>query len=121
MAPHKDHHKDHENSRAKLLADGGAWFMNVSSSVAIIFVNKVAMDPTWGYKFVFGEQYFLFQQQQGTACPPSHPHESPAATCLCAMHYMVSFGAIRVFLACGMGEQAHVPFRGGLLYSPHQA
>ena len=29
--------------------------MNVSSAVAIVFVNKFAMDASWGCKFVFGE------------------------------------------------------------------
>ena len=40
--------------------------MNVASSVAIVFVNKVLMDPVWGYKFVFGEALLLH--------PPSHTH-----------------------------------------------
>ena len=35
--------------------DVGAWAFNVTTSVAIVFCNKVLMDPKWGYKFVFGE------------------------------------------------------------------
>lgn len=35
-------------------ADSAAWFMNVLTSVAIVFVNKVLMDPKAGYKFAFG-------------------------------------------------------------------
>lgn len=32
-----------------------AWFMNVSTSVLIVFVNKLLMDPRRGYAFTFGE------------------------------------------------------------------
>lgn len=31
-----------------------AWFMNVSSAVTIVFVNKVLMDQKKGYAFTFG-------------------------------------------------------------------
>jgi hypothetical protein len=31
-----------------------AWFMNVSSAVTIVFVNKVLMDHKKGYAFTFG-------------------------------------------------------------------
>jgi solute carrier family 35 protein E3 len=34
--------------------DGCAWFFNVSTSVLIVFVNKVLMDPKKGYGFTFG-------------------------------------------------------------------
>ena len=39
----------------KVTADAAAWVFNVVSSVAIVFANKVLMDPKWGFKFVFGE------------------------------------------------------------------
>lgn len=32
-----------------------AWMLNVSSSVAIVFVNKVLMDQRGNYRFTFGE------------------------------------------------------------------
>ena len=32
-----------------------AWVLNVSSSVLIVFVNKILMDSSFGYKFVYGE------------------------------------------------------------------
>lgn len=35
--------------------DAAAWAFNVSTSVAIVFCNKVLMDPHWGYKFIFGK------------------------------------------------------------------
>lgn len=40
--------------RAKLIADFTAWAGNVSSSVGIIFINKVLMSTT-GYGFRYGE------------------------------------------------------------------
>lgn len=36
-------------------SDVSAWLGNVSTSVLIVFVNKVLMDPHKGYAFVFGE------------------------------------------------------------------
>lgn len=47
-------------------SDAAAWLGNVSSSVLIVFVNKLLMDPRTGYKFQFGE-FSCFQ----TACTPS--------------------------------------------------
>lgn len=35
--------------------DALAWGGNVSSAVAIVFVNKLLMDPRHGYGFTFGE------------------------------------------------------------------
>jgi len=32
-----------------------AWFLNVSSSVVIVFANKKLLDATSGHGFVFGE------------------------------------------------------------------
>lgn len=37
-----------------LASDASAWFGNVATSVLIVFVNKVLMDPRTGYKFQFG-------------------------------------------------------------------
>ena len=41
------------SSKSQLLADSFAWFGNVSTSVAIIFVNKVLMNVS-GYGFRYG-------------------------------------------------------------------
>lgn len=35
--------------------DGFAWFLNVSTSVVIVFVNKVLLDARTGHGFAFGE------------------------------------------------------------------
>ena len=43
------------NSKSQLAADGAAWLGNVSTSVAIIFVNKVLMNVS-GYGFRYGAQ-----------------------------------------------------------------
>ena len=43
----------HAADRGKLIADFTAWAGNVSSSVGIIFINKVLMSTT-GYGFRYG-------------------------------------------------------------------
>jgi solute carrier family 35 protein E3 len=35
--------------------DGFAWFLNVSTSVIIVFANKVLLDSKTGHAFAFGE------------------------------------------------------------------
>lgn len=35
--------------------DAAAWFMNVSTSVLIVFVNKRLLDPSQGHGFTYGE------------------------------------------------------------------
>lgn len=55
-----------DKDRAKLAADGFAWFGNVSTSVCIIFVNKVLMSST-GYGFRYGEPIFS-NPSQVTSC-----------------------------------------------------
>lgn len=39
----------------KTVEDVFAWMFNVSTSVLIVFVNKLLMDKNFGYGFVFGE------------------------------------------------------------------
>ena len=47
--------KDGPTQKTQALAyDVSAWLGNVSTSVLIVFVNKVLMDPRRGYKFTFG-------------------------------------------------------------------
>ena len=41
------------NAKSQLMADSLAWFGNVSTSVAIIFVNKVLMNVS-GFGFRYG-------------------------------------------------------------------
>lgn len=42
-------------AESRMASDLFAWFLNVSTSVMIVFVNKVLMDNSWGYRFTFGE------------------------------------------------------------------
>lgn len=68
----------------KVVLDSFAWFSNVSTSVLIVFVNKVLMDRNGTYKFVFGESVvrgfctinLLQCQEVGSYIPgiPIHVH-----------------------------------------------
>ncbi|KXZ46534.1 hypothetical protein GPECTOR_42g741 [Gonium pectorale] len=69
-----------------------AWFLNVSTSVLIVFVNKLLMDPKMGYKFVF-------------------------ATTLCAFHFLVCGGSVRAMELIGIGKRASMPLYDCLLFA----
>ena len=71
----------------KMLGDVLAWSLNVSSSVAIVFVNKILMDPLRGFGFVY-------------------------ATTLCCFHFFVSGLAVKASEALGYSTFAKLPFRG---------
>ncbi|GLC37605.1 hypothetical protein PLESTB_001668700 [Pleodorina starrii] len=68
----------------KLAMDVFAWFLNVSTSVLIVFVNKVLMDPHMGYHFVF-------------------------ATTLCAFHFLACGASVRLMELFGCGKRATMP------------
>ncbi len=70
-----------------LLADVGAWALNVSTSVMIVFVNKVLMDPRHGHGFGF-------------------------ATSLCALHFAVSALAIKLTEWAGYSTPVKLPLKG---------
>jgi hypothetical protein len=57
----------------KLAYDGLAWFLNVSTSVLIVFVNKALMDPKKGYGFKFGERPLTPDQPAAPAQKPWPP------------------------------------------------
>lgn len=52
-------------------SDAFAWFLNVSSAVTIVFVNKVLMDKSKGYAFTFGKYLQLVDSYLDNlqACP----------------------------------------------------
>ncbi|PNW76880.1 hypothetical protein CHLRE_11g479950v5 [Chlamydomonas reinhardtii] len=77
---------------AKMATDVFAWFLNVSTSVLIVFVNKVLMDPKMGYKFVF-------------------------ATTLCAFHFLACGASVRIMEAVGIGKRAVMPLKDCLLFA----
>jgi len=72
--------------------DALAWIFNVTSSVLIVFSNKLLMDPKWGYKFVF-------------------------ATTLCALHFFASAIAVKSFEAMGFSQKASMPLAEKLYFS----
>lgn len=76
----------------KAATDLLAWFLNVVSSVLIVFVNKVLMDPNWGHKFVF-------------------------ATTLCSFHFFASGATVWVSEYLGFGTPARLPWRDTLIFS----
>ncbi|GFR45742.1 hypothetical protein Agub_g7158 [Astrephomene gubernaculifera] len=76
----------------KLAMDVFAWFLNVSTSVLIVFVNKVLMDPKVGYKFVF-------------------------ATTLCAFHFLSCGGSVKAMEAMGFGKRASMPWKDCIVFA----
>ncbi|KAG2427131.1 hypothetical protein HXX76_012641 [Chlamydomonas incerta] len=75
-----------------MATDVFAWFLNVSTSVLIVFVNKVLMDPKMGYKFVF-------------------------ATTLCAFHFLACGASVRIMEGVGFGKRAVMPLKDCLLFA----
>ncbi|GIL65307.1 hypothetical protein Vafri_19112 [Volvox africanus] len=73
-----------DTKEEKLAWDVFAWFLNVSTSVLIVFVNKVLMDPHIGYRFVF-------------------------ATTLCAFHFLACGASVRLMELLGYGKRASMP------------
>lgn len=107
-------------------ADACAWFFNVSTSVLIVFVNKVLMDSKTGYKFTFGGLL-------GLAGAPEPVHVAPldwcpvgqllqpvdrcavllrAATTLCAFHFLSAAAFVTVTQLLGLASKAAVPWKG---------
>ncbi|WIA29992.1 hypothetical protein OEZ86_000090 [Tetradesmus obliquus] len=66
--------------------DALAWFMNVSTSVLIVFVNKLLMDAKHGYAFTF-------------------------ATTLCAFHFLSAAACVKLSQLLGWTQSAHMPWR----------
>jgi solute carrier family 35, member E3 len=74
---------------SKAAADAAAFVSNVATSVLIVFVNKVLMDPRKGYGFVF-------------------------ATTLCAFHFLSAAAAVSAAQAAGLASRGRMPFRDAL-------
>jgi solute carrier family 35 protein E3 len=75
------------SNQSRVLGDVTSFIANVSSSVLIVFVNKVLMDPRHGYGFSF-------------------------ATCLCALHFFTSALSVKLAQCLGFGQHASLPFKG---------
>jgi solute carrier family 35 protein E3 len=76
-------------ANAKAVADAAAFASNVATSVLIVFVNKVLMDPRKGYGFVF-------------------------ATTLCALHFLSAAAAVTAAQAAGLASRGRMPLRDAL-------
>lgn len=74
---------------SKAAADAAAFAFNVATSVLIVFVNKVLMDPRKGYGFVF-------------------------ATTLCAFHFLSAAAAVAAAQAAGLASRGRMPLRDAL-------
>lgn len=101
-----------------MATDVFAWFLNVSTSVLIVFVNKVLMDPKMGYKFVFGKWIrcivgAMFGVQQGSQTNVGPTYSARAATTLCAFHFLACGASVRIMEAVGIGKRAVMPLKGG--------
>eukprot|EP00879_Flechtneria_rotunda_P001975 GHRR01002150.1.p1 GENE.GHRR01002150.1~~GHRR01002150.1.p1 ORF type:complete len:375 (+),score=101.36 GHRR01002150.1:344-1468(+) len=69
-----------------------AWFMNVSTSVLIVFVNKVLMDPKKGFGFTY-------------------------ATTLCAFHFLSAAVFVGLTQLLGWTHKAHLPWKVTLYFA----
>lgn len=75
-----------------LIYDGCAWLGNVSTSVLIVFVNKVLMDPQKGYSFTF-------------------------ATTLCAFHFLSAAAFVSISQFLGWASKAALSWKVTLYFA----
>eukprot|EP00798_Chlamydomonas_sp_ICE-L_P014734 gene14734-20779_t len=73
--------------RGTALEDAFAFLLNVFSAVMIVFVNKILMDSTYGFKFAF-------------------------ATTLCAFHFIASASALWIAEGMAFIHPASMPLKG---------
>lgn len=59
-----------QDNQHSLASNAFAWFLNVSSAVTIVFVNKVLMDQKKGYAFTFGACCWCAARGVGAASQP---------------------------------------------------
>jgi hypothetical protein len=90
-----------------------AWFLNVSTSVIIVFANKVLLDSKNGHAFAFGRCCALVDATQQQ---PQHSSLTvavvPAATTLCGLHFLACAASIWVVQALGLAQRAPLPRAG---------
>uniref|UniRef100_A0A7R9V8B6 Sugar phosphate transporter domain-containing protein n=1 Tax=Chlamydomonas euryale TaxID=1486919 RepID=A0A7R9V8B6_9CHLO len=77
---------------SKQVADAAALLFNVSSSVLIVFVNKLLMDPRSGHGFVF-------------------------ATTLCSLHFFSAALCLKMLEYFGVIKHSEMPVRDTLAFS----
>ncbi|KAG1664241.1 hypothetical protein FOA52_003494 [Chlamydomonas sp. UWO 241] len=81
-----------KGERNHAAADVGAWAFNVTSSVLIVFVNKLLMDPRSGFGFVF-------------------------ATTLCSLHFFSAAITIKTAEFAQLSKPASLPWMDTLAFS----
>ncbi|KAI8462371.1 MAG: triose-phosphate transporter family-domain-containing protein [Monoraphidium minutum] len=81
-----------ETPKQKQLGDIMAWFMNVSTSVVIVFVNKALIDPKKGHAFTF-------------------------ATTLSALHFLVSAASLWLQAFITGVQHPKLPWKDNLYFS----
>ena len=108
------------HAQAQTVADAGAWFFNVATSVLIVFVNKVLMDSKTGYKFTFGKCIWPFEPclQLVGMCLPLFCLAAAAATTLCALHFLSAAAFFTITQLLGLASKASVPWKGALSVTP---
>eukprot|EP00891_Asterochloris_glomerata_P006769 jgi/Astpho2/6769/Aster-07215 len=126
------HMKERQRPEQKLLLDGVAWLGNVSSSVFIIFVNKILMSTT-GYAFRYGEPLGAIapgvlpwlgtealgpsMRSRDSSCYVNSVLVVSAATTLCAFHYLVCSLSIWVTQSLGGVKRVALPMQDLLLFT----
>jgi hypothetical protein len=108
------------HAQAQTVADAGAWFFNVATSVLIVFVNKVLMDSKAGYKFTFGKCHWPCERcmQPVGPCLPLFCLAAAAATTLCALHFLSAAAFVTITQLLGLASKATVPWKGALSVTP---
>eukprot|EP00878_Enallax_costatus_P023276 GHUV01024747.1.p1 GENE.GHUV01024747.1~~GHUV01024747.1.p1 ORF type:complete len:159 (+),score=25.79 GHUV01024747.1:520-996(+) len=74
------------------ISDGLAWALNVSTSVVIVFANKVLLDSKTGHGFKF-------------------------ATTLCGLHFMACASSIWLVQMLGLAKRAYIPWADVLRFA----
>ena len=92
----------------KVLLDVGAWAGNVCTSVLIIFINKILMSGK-GYNFQYGASHSRFNRlERATSIQP----QLPAATTLCALHYLTCSVGTYTLQKLGKIRPNSMPLKG---------
>ncbi|GBF98779.1 hypothetical protein Rsub_11361 [Raphidocelis subcapitata] len=81
-----------ETAKQKQTMDVFAWFMNVATSVVIVFVNKALIDPKKGHAFTF-------------------------ATTLSALHFLTSAASLWIGQLVSGGPRPQLPWKDNLYFS----
>ena len=98
--------------KEKELYDVIAWFGNVSSSVLLIYSNKVLMSGSVGYGFRFGKalRALAYFKERGESLISLSV--TVAATTLCALHYLTCTLGTVLLKRLGYIKKTSISYRG---------